>query len=471
MKTKNKKITARLNYKYLKNDGSMQILFECRNYFESSPIIRISILDNERKIITVSKENINKGIINNNPKLNIYLEKMKYKLMLTLDYFNYRGLKYDKKEIEKLLYYEFSTVLNFYEFVEDGEDAQLFIQALNSTEKSIEEDKQRMLDLGINKPVGIIKCANYYKFDNAKEVNKIIYPIKSFFKSINQKDVSVQLFDKNFFDKFIRFLITNGYEINNKQKFLQVSTLQYLIKLFFRFFKNLEDKEYKINQSIYNFKLISGNKQNAHINYIHNDKGNVFALFSDEFETIKNAKFRGENKSEFNRTRDLFIIQVLAGGLRNSELIELKKESFLMINNQLTVILTTKKQAKTLQIPAPKQLQILLEKYKYNIEDLFYKSNGIYNNNLKEMAKYLKLNREILQYENYTNSDKPTHKLFKLHELFSSKLARKTLISILYATGNYQLHQIATITGHSMGAIEFYVSLLTNEKAEMMEEL
>jgi hypothetical protein len=43
--------------------------------------------------------------------------------------------------------------------------------------------------------------------------------------------------------------------------------------------------------------------------------------------------------------------------------------------------------------------------------------------------------------------------------------------TLLFASGNYSIEQIAKMTKHSLTAIEYYIAVLTEEKPKMMGSL
>ena len=103
------------------------------------------------------------------------------------------------------------------------------------------------------------------------------------------------------------------------------------------------------------------------------------------------------------------------------------------LNGKKILTLKAGKTNKPITNPVSDKFEKLLKEYNYKIP--IFNNDSTYNDNLKLMAKEIGLNREILQYENYAHYNEPkTYKVI-LHEVFSTKLARKALVSILYNMG------------------------------------
>ena len=99
-----------------------------------------------------------------------------------------------------------------------------------------------------------------------------------------------------------------------------------------------------------------------------------------------------------------------------------------------------------------------------------FKTDIDYNAALKELAIKLEFNRDIVLLESKVNKDTQGVHKEKLFNLFTSKVARKAAVTILFSKG-YTLEQIAKMTKHSLSAIQYYVAVLTDERSEMMGRL
>jgi len=121
--------------------------------------------------------------------------------------------------------------------------------------------------------------------------------------------------------------------------------------------------------------------------------------------------------------------------------------------------------------PLHSELLPILQNINFNIDPLKFRTDIDYNAALRELAEKLELNREIVQFDSRANAKTQEVKTEKLYNLFTTRLARKAAITLLFATGKYSLEQISQITKHSMSAIQYYVGNLNDEKTEMMGSL
>lgn len=142
-----------------------------------------------------------------------------------------------------------------------------------------------------------------------------------------------------------------------------------------------------------------------------------------------------------------------------------------MINNRYFLFITTKKTKKMIDSPLHSELLPVLQNINFNIDTLKFKSNSDYNLALRELAETLELNREIVQLDSRANANIQDVKTDKLYNLFTTRLARKAAVTLLFATGRYSFEQIAKMTKHSLSAIQYYIAILNDEKAEMMGNL
>ena len=186
---------------------------------------------------------------------------------------------------------------------------------------------------------------------------------------------------------------------------------------------------------------------------------------------IRTAVYDTKLPEKLIRAATLFTLQTLLGGLRVSELNLITKDSFKLVNDRYYCFITSKKTKKMIDSPLHSELLPILEKIKSNIDALKFRTDIDYNTALRELAVKLELNREIIQFDSRANADTQGVTTVKLHNLFTTRLARKAAITLLFATGEYSLEQIAKMTKHSITAIQYYVAVLTDEKAKMMGSL
>jgi hypothetical protein len=76
-----------------------------------------------------------------------------------------------------------------------------------------------------------------------------------------------------------------------KEEYYSVKTIDNMIKEVRIYLKALKDLDYNIDISALDFKLVKGNRRNAHIKFINNEKDNVFSITAAELSKIRNAVY------------------------------------------------------------------------------------------------------------------------------------------------------------------------------------
>jgi len=166
----------------------------------------------------------------------------------------------------------------------------------------------------------------------------------------------------------------------------------------------------------------------------------------EELAQLYNTKF--ENK-EFELTKDMFCLQA-AFGCRVGDFLRLTVNN--LQNNQ--VVYYPQKTTggndvlKKIIVPVSERAKEIINKYKKDRrrDELLmpFLNSSDYNENIKAVFRIAGLDRVIVQYDR----DEKKEKFFKLYELASSHLARKTFIDILCQAGE-PLHVVASMSGHS----------------------
>ena len=108
---------------------------------------------------------------------------------------------------------------------------------------------------------------------------------------------------------------------------------------------------------------------------------------------------------------------------------------------------------KKVVVPLSNRAKEILAKYKGKDKKdriMPFVNSVQYNEDLKDIFKIAKLNRVVIKY----NRDKKKEEYFKLHELASSHLARRTFVDILCQAGE-PIHVVASMSGHSENSKAF----------------
>jgi integrase len=480
MKSKTELISARLRV-YGKNSTKIsdncQVQLEIRNFTDKP--LRISAKDGNLRLLFLNPQHMRKGVCVGRADANLInarLNKLKEQLRYVMQFLQYSKIPINKPTIEDFLYRRYSDVFSFFTDVTDAEDAEQFFKYLNQTleenQKEALEHNKFLVSIGEYKANGFMEGLNLHNFETCRK-ETIIPNFTKWCKSIGIIDYPIVKFDKKVFDSFTRFMIDQPRKRTKagKKEYYSVKTIDNMIKEVRIYLKALKDLDYNIVSNALEFKLVKGNRKNAHIKFVNNDKENVFSITASELNKIRNAVYDNNLPEKLRRAATLFTLQTLLGGLRISELNLITKDSFKLVNDRYYCFITTKKTKKMIDSPLHSELLPILEKIKFNIDTLKFRTDIDYNTALRELAEKLDFKREIVQLDSRANAETQGIKTEKLYNLFTTKLARKAAITLLFATGKYSLEQIAKMTKHSLTAIQYYVAILTDEKAEMMGSL
>lgn len=483
--------------------------YKIQNYITTGSEYTISALYNN-DIVKLQSDQLKKGKLVNIPnadKGNLFFENEKQRIRYVFDYLINRSIEPNNKIINYYLYEKYNDVINYLEFNADGEENLLFDENLYLDEIS-KEGKEKLSDIKNHLPNNkediekqqqseetyktkelekidlehIFKKNLYEKGDGDSNNNRVLH-LLNYYKEKNHIPIlHYSEFSRSLIDTLIRFAISNGYKAdNNKIGRYKISVIKKLASSLRKYGDWLDQNDFEINLNYARFKLISGSKKDAHIKYVEKDEVNVWAIYSDELKIIREYNFNkindSERKERLKKTRDLFLIDVYLGGLRIGNLISLTKKNFHSTSNgRYEVTFKASKTGEIITNTIPKFALPLLKKYDFDLTD-FFKYSQNYNEQLKEMAKEMELNRLITQKETYAHLDEPLRYQVPLYSIISSKAARKALISILYniydENGNrkYSLEQIADITKHSMSAIKHYLDIKKDQTAKMLDDL
>jgi hypothetical protein len=389
-------------------------------------------------------------------KLNVYFDKLQHRVFLVMDFILFNGLPKTKQSIEFHLYKNLNEVYEYFMNIDitDPDEVNNYANGLRkSPEEWLEDHKQSIeleKELGIFRPSSIIEAIDFYKFPSVDSTVKTI--VKSYAESIGHDDLSINLLDK----KLLQDCVNHAKTLKTyRKRGYMLSTLKKFVKKMRSLATCLSKEGFKIDATIHDYRLDAGGRKSP-INFNYNEKQNVWALKRDEYEIMK--KFNTNNKT-LRTTRDMFIVQTECGGLRVNELFRINEETIQNVNNEHVFILDSAKSKKILSYTIKEDTYELMKKYKFNMHQ--FEHSQTYNENLRTLAKKAGLNRQILQMISDVSANILQPKVYHLHELFSSKAARKAFISILYNEG-IPVDKIARITGHSADAINHYISVLEN---------
>jgi len=484
MKQRTEKISARIrNYgkNSTKKSKDCQVELEIRNFTDNP--FRINAKHKDNSLMQLKPHQMKKGVCIGRSDANIInarLKKLIERLKFVMEFLVYNKLRFDqpinKPLVEDFLYRKYSEIEYYFTEITDVEDIDNFFNNLfrtkEETQREIEDHKKFLVSINAYEPIGFMDGLKTLNIEQCRE-ETILPNFAKWCKSLNREDYPIEKFDKKAFDSFTRFYIQQPKRItkDNAIEYYAVKTIDNMTKEVKIYLRALRELNYKIDNSALEFKLIKGNRRDAHIKFINDEKANVFSINADELNKIRNAVNDNSLPDNLRNAATLFILQTLLGGLRISELNLIKKDSFKELNGRYNCYFTTKKTSKMIDAPLHSELLPILQKIDFNIEKLKFKDNDEYNSELKKLAIKLDFNRDIHQFISIANADTQTVKIYKLYNLFTNRLARKAAITLLFNTGRFSLEQIAKMTKHNLNAIQYYVAIINDDKANMMGSL
>jgi len=484
MKQRTEKISARLrNYgkNSTKKSKDCQVELEIRNFTDNP--FRINAKHKDNSLMQLKPHQMKKGWCIGRSDANVInarLNKLTGRLKFVMEFLVSNKSRFDqpinKPLVEDYLYRKYSEVEYYFTEITDVEDIDNFFNNLfrtkEETQREIEDNKKLLVSIGAYEPIGFMDGLKTLNIEQCRK-DTILPNFAKWCKSLNREDYPIEKFDKKAFDSFTRFFIKQPKRItkDNAIEYYAVKTIDNMTKEVKIYLRALRELNYKIDNSALEFILIKGNRKDAHIKFVNDEKANVFSINAAELNKIRNAVNDDSLPDNLRNAATLFIIQTLLGGLRISELNLIKKESFIEVNDRYNCYVTTKKTGKMIDSPLHSELLPILQKIDFNINKIKFRNDSEYNSELKKLAIKLDFNRDIVQFVCNANADTQDVKIHKLFNLFTNKLARKAAVTLLFNTGKFSLEQIAKMTKHSVGAIQYYVAILNDDKATMMGSL
>ena len=320
MKSKKEMISARLRV-YGKNSTktseNCQVQLEIRNFTDKP--LRISAKDSNLKLLQLKSQHMKKGVCVGRSDANLInarLNKLKEQLRYVMQFLQYSHIPIDKPTVEDFLYRRYSDVFSFFTDVTDSEDADKFFRYLNQSlednQKEFFEQNKFHMEIGVYQATGFMEGLNLHNFETCRK-ETIIPNFKKWCESIGYNDYPIAKFDKKSFDKFTRFMIDQPRKRSKagKEECYSVKTIDNMIKEVRIYLKALKDLDYGINETALDFKLVKGNRRNAHIKFVNNDKDNVFSITASELNKIRNSVYDTKLPDKLRRAATLFTLQTL----------------------------------------------------------------------------------------------------------------------------------------------------------------
>ena len=337
-------------------------------------------------------------------------------------------------------------------FVKDR--VKLALQDVVNADKEVEEKKAitplvffRSYVENMHKKVNV-HTGLYISSRTITHHKTVLKRFESFFAEKSLKD-DFAVFDLHFQDLFTDWAYTSkNYRYNTipasfslLKVWLNDAARQGLIK----------DETYKSYRS-----------KSTEVDNIYLTEDEISRLYALDIPTLK-SKGLIDSNSSMEETRDLFIIGCWTG-LRRSDLNHLEKALFDLEAESITVV--TEKTSEKVKIPMHRYIKELYTKYNGKFPKMCSKSH--YNEHLKELGRFAKIDDEVIIKEN--RGGKVTSSKYKKYQLIKSHTARRSFATNLYLKGAPTV-SIMKLTGHTTETNFLrYIKVTRDENAELMKK-
>jgi len=168
-------------------------------------------------------------------------------------------------------------------------------------------------------------------------------------------------------------------------------------------------------------------------------------LYKREFDWFYTYKF---DEKQLAVVRDMFVLQVWLGGLRQSDFFSISEINFHKDSDGRFKVWFEQKKTDddVLNVVNQNYLIPILEKYPEGFAE--FPKVHVYNKLLKDAARIAGLNRELKFRYEYAKQKQATITWYPIHKKICNKWARNCAVSILVQEG-YPDHHIKKFTGHT----------------------
>jgi hypothetical protein len=440
----------------------------------------------ERVPISVKKENWNKGYITGGNyhisvrELNSLLTRVEHNVKDAVEELIEKNIIINQENIFKLTYINELTADENERKIASGEIIVDEDGGAFASEREFKDFIRKTDDPRYEK---LKKSMGYYKRDYIldywddfiknyapESYNSPRKAIKDYIDSTGD-NCKAKEFSAEWQERFFKWIVNNGWsfrEDGTNRKNYTITTVSKYQKHLRRFGKYLfEDIKLLETEDYKRFVLRKDGKKQSIIKYKSEVFINTQALYKKEFDWFYAFKF--EDK-QLELVRDMFVMQVWLGGLRQRDFYKLSKQNF---HKDSTGIKVWFKQKKTgddvMNTVNLNYLNPILEKYP-NIFKEFPKV-AIYNKKLKEAATLAGLNRTLKFSTEDVTKKEAVEEWIEIHKTISNNWARNCAVSILCELG-YPDYRIAKFTGHKdLEMINHYKNIHKKDLQSMLDEV
>lgn len=306
--------------------------------------------------------------------------------------------------------------------------------------------------------------------ESADSYNTPLYIIQEYIKDTEDNCKATE-FSCEWLERFFKYIIKEGYSYRkdgqNKKPY-KISTIVKYLKHLKSFGDYLFESKVLNNQDYKRFELKKKKKKQSIIKYHPDPYINAHALYKKEFDWFYQFKF--EDK-QFDKVRDMFILQTWLGGMRQVDFYKLTKDNIHKDSNGLYRVWFEQQKTEGEVINKMNQhyLVPIFKKYSDNFPQ--FPEVHQYNELLKKAAFKAGLNRKLRFRYEYANAYEANEEWIEIHKKISNSWARNCAVSILCELG-YPDYRIAKFTGHKdLEMINHYKKIHPKEVDLMIDEV
>lgn len=452
--------------------------------------INVPVYDyvNYEKIpISVKKEYWNKGFVTGGNyhisirDLNGVLSRVEYKVKQAVQELMDKNIQVNLDNVVKLAYINetnakendrkiasgeiivdeqggaFASESEFVEFIEQTTDPKF-----DDLKKSMGiYDKQYILDY----------WDDFIRYSAPNSYNSPKYIISEYIKNTDD-NCKASEFSSDWLQRFFKHIIENGYSFRKDGK----NRKPYTISTICKYHKHLkafgdylfDDLKILDNQEYRRFSLKGKKKKQSLLKYKAEAFINTHALYKKEFDWFYGFKF---DDKKLSTVRDMFVLQVWLGGLRQSDFFNISEINFHKDSKGRYKVWFEQKKTDddVLNVVNQNYLIPILEKYPDGFKD-FPKVHQ-YNILLKKAAEQAGLNRLLKFRLEYIKDKEATIEWHPIHKKICNEWARNCVVSILAELG-YPDDRISRFTGHrDLEMIRHYKAIHQKEITSMMQDV
>jgi integrase len=471
-----------------RSKGGQQVFIRVRmrNGFETN-IPVYDYIDHEKLPISVKREYWNKGYVTGGNyhisvrELNSLLTKVEYDVKDAVKELIEKNIQINQENITKLTYINEINALENERKIASGEvivdedggafaSHEEFVEFVEQSEDPKFDALKKSMGL-YNKEYILDYWDDFIKDFAPDSYNTPRHSIEEYIKD-TEDNCKVREFSSDWIQRFFEYITKNGYSFRkdgtNRMPYTVTTVAKYHKHL--RSFGDYLFSELKIieNQDYKRFSLKKKkSKKKSLIRYNSKIFINTHALYKREFDWFYAFKF---DDKQLTLVRDMFVLQVWLGGLRQVDFYKLSEQNFHKDSNGVKVWFKQQKTDDEVQNTVNQNyLEPILLKYPNIFKE--FPQVHVYNKLLKKAAEVAGLTRPLMFTFEYVDADKATEEWIEIYKMISNNWARNCAASILSELG-YPDDRIAKFTGHKdLRMINHYKSVHKKDIKTMMDEV